>query len=87
MTERQTPDPATDEALAVAEADAAREAAAEAKRKVITPKARTSGKTSSRAGAARSTPAKSGATKPAGLKPLVFTDAVRSCSCSAQSCS
>ena len=34
MTERETPDPINDEALAVAEADAAREAAAETASKV-----------------------------------------------------
>ncbi len=44
MAERETPESPSGDALAGAEAEAAREAAAEASPKVVRPKARTSGK-------------------------------------------
>jgi hypothetical protein len=64
MAERDTPDPT--DALAGAEVDAAREAAAEAARKVITPKSRTSSKAPAQAGSAKAaTPPRTAAMKAA----------------------
>jgi hypothetical protein len=76
MAERETPDPTTDDALAGAEAEAAREAAAEAAPKIVTPKVRTSGTRTARAATTKSAGAAPPAVRPAAAEPAAVGHAV-----------